>query len=429
MSEEELDLVVVGAGLGGLACAYEVASKGYQVAVVERGGLAGAKNLSGGRLYLSPLKDLCPELLKDAPFERNVVSESIVLMGEDSSLSIRLDAPPLAEQSVTVLRARLDEFLAEKVGEKEGLVMGDQPAEGLIKEGERVAGVMVGGEELRAKMVVAADGVLSFMAEEAGLRKKREAKDYAVGFKEIIKLEKEIINDRFNVTQGQGAARLYLGHVTQGLHGGGFIYTNNDTLSVGIVVGIEAIQKWKSEDKIHQLLDSFKERPDVAPLVAGGTTVEYGAHTIPEGGYDALPAPGIPGMLLVGDAAGFVLNLGSTLRGMDMALASGVLAGRSVNDFLAEDKTQTQCLEHYQSALNDSFVIKEMQAHRRAPEILSMERLYGHYPEQIVRLAKDFFEIDNSGAGMSPRAAFGRFRKDVLQGWRGIRDMWRLRRM
>ncbi|MCP4678200.1 MAG: FAD-dependent oxidoreductase [Deltaproteobacteria bacterium] len=428
-NEDELDVIVVGAGPAGLACAFEVASKGLEVAVLERGDVAGAKNLSGGRLYLGPLRELCGNLLKDAPFERRVVSESIVMCDEDSSLSFRVHTGSGDEraESVTVLRAKLDEFLADKASEAGALVMGQQPGGELVREDGRIAGVMVGEEELRASVVVAADGALSFLAEEVGIRKERVPHSYGVGVKEIIEIKSDIINDRFNVSADQGEARLFIGRITRGLPGGGFIYTNKGSLSIGIVVQMSALQKWKSEEKLWELLERFKERSDVAPLIAGGKTVEYGAHLIPEGGVDDMPPLGIPGLLFCGDAAGLVLNTGATLRGMDLALASGTIAGRSIVAAREADMDPAACLKTYEQALAESFVMKEMQSHRKAPALLALERLYDHYPKETVRVAKKFFEVGKEGESMSIGQAMKKMRRDVL-GWRGLKDLWRLYR-
>lgn len=424
---EELDVVVVGAGCAGLACAYELASNGLTVAVCERGDVAGAKNLTGGRLYLEPLKDLCGDLLEGAPFERTVVSESIVLTHGDASTNIRLDHGSGEDRphSVTVLRAKFDQFLADRAGEKEAFVMGEQRVDELIREDGKVAGVMVGGEEVRAKVVVAADGVLSFLAREAGLRKSREPRHLGVGVKELIKLDASVIEERFNVAPGQGAARMYLGDVTDGLPGGGFLYTNKDSISIGVVVQMDELEQRGEEDTFSDLITRFKERPDVAPLIRGGETVEYGAHLIPEGGFDALPELGIPGLLLVGDAAGLVLNTGNLLRGMDLAMASGVIAARSILEFREGDLGSPECLQHYKKTLTNSFVIEEMRAHRKAPNILSNERIYKVYPPAVVDMLRSLFEVDEKGEGVPVKRAFKEMRRTVGT-WAAMRDIMRI---
>jgi electron transfer flavoprotein-quinone oxidoreductase len=417
-AEEILDLIVIGAGPAGLACAAEAAGAGQQVIVLERGDLAGEKNLSGGRLYLEPIKELCADLLKDAPFERTVVSETVCLCDQRSSLSFRLDQPE--GDSVTVLRARLDQHLADRATARGAMVLPQQRAEELIIEEGRVTGVKVGPEVLKARWVVAADGALSFVAQQAGLRPLRDPHNYAVGFKEIIQLEAKTIEERFNLQKGQGAARLYLGAVTGGLPGGGFIYTNRDSLSVGLVAQIGALREWQSESHLFDLLEEFKQRSDVAPLLAGGKTVEYGAHTIPEGGLRALPPLGMPGLLLAGDAAGLVLNTGPVLRGMDLALASGVLAAESI-------VAGGDCLQSYRQALAKSFIMKQLRAHKKAPKTLAREGLYRRLPGQVVGWAADFFKVSPDGSHPRMKQAFKNLRRSL--GFRGLRDLWRLMRM
>lgn len=426
---DELDVIVVGAGLAGLSCAWQTASAGLMTAVLERGDVPGGKNLTGGRLYLDPVQQLCGDLLEGAPFERRVVSEALVLTDDDASVTVRLDGADerAAAGSVTVLRAKLDQHLAEKLAEKDAFALPEQRAEELLRDDSgAVVGVKVGAEELRAKVVVAADGGLSFLAEQAGLRKTRPAHNYAVGVKEIVKLDTETIDQRFNVSPGDGAARLYLGRVTRGLAGGGFLYTNSDTLSLGLVVHVEALQQWGGDDKLWELLEAFKERPDVAPLIAGGETVEYGAHIIPEGGLGALPFSfGIPGLLLVGDAAGLVLNTGVTVRGMDLALVSGALAGRCIARSFADGFDAASCLSRYEQVLDESFAMDQLRAHRRAPELLGLARLYDRYPRGAVQVAGELFGVGPDGGSLSIGKAMKKLRKDVL-GFRGLLDLWKL---
>lgn len=429
-NSDEFDVIVVGAGLAGLACAYKAAEAGLQVAVLERGEIAGSKNISGGRLYLEPVREICEEFLKDAPFERSVVSDSIVLTDDNSSVSFRVDHGEVSASpnSVTVLMSRLVKHLAEKVSEKEAMVIQQQKVDELICENGKVVGVKIGTEELRARVIVAADGVLSFLAQEAGLRPQRPVHLYGMGIKEIIQLESSVIEDRFNLSSGQGASRIFMGRITRGLPGGGFIYTNSDSISIGIVVHMKALQDWKSETETWELLEAFKTRPDVAPLINGGKSVEYGAHLIPEGGFNNLTKPGIPGLLLVGDAAGFLLNTGNTLRGMDLALASGVLAGKSVVEANKTDLNPEACLSHYEQTLKKSFIFKQMKVYRKAPDLLALGRLYDRYPPRMVQLIREMFLVNSKGQGLSFWSASKKVGFKIL-GWKGFKDILRFIRM
>ena len=426
--EDEFDVIVVGAGLAGLACAYEVAKAGMQVIVLERGDGAGSKNLSGGRLYLGPLLDLSGDLLEGAPFERDVVSESIVLTGTSSSVTLKVDSNGSKESrhSVTVLRAKLDAFLADKLAEKGGFVLPEQKADRLLFEGNSIVGVQVGPEELRAPIIVGADGALSFLAEQAALRKKREPRHYGVGIKEIVRLDPKTIDDRFNVSAETGAARLYMGEVTRGIPGGGFLYTNKDSISIGLVVHMSELRAWNSNEKFWQLLEAFKSREDVAPLLEGGKTVEYGAHLIPEGGWEGLPSRfGASGLLLCGDAAGLVLNTGITVRGMDFALASGAIAGKSI---VESEKEPGRALAAYEKSLRGSFVMEQMRVHKKSAGLLNVPRLYKEYPEQISKIAEAMYRVNDDGRSFSIGDALKKFRKNVL-GVKGLKDLWRLYRM
>jgi electron transfer flavoprotein-quinone oxidoreductase len=217
---------------------------------------------------------------------------------------------------------------------------------------------------------------------------------------------------------------MYIGEVTAGMPGGGFLYTNRDSISLGLVVQMDALQAWGGEQGMADLLEAFKGRPDVAPLIAGGETVEYGAHLIPEGGHDAVIGPGIPGMLVIGDAAGLVLNTGNLLRGMDLAMASGVLAARSIIANRGAPGAPA-CLEHYRAALEASFVVREMRAHRRAPEILSNPRIYGAYPREIVAMMRSLFSVDAGGESVPVKRAFKDLRRSVGT-WTGLRDALRI---
>ena len=427
---DELDVIVVGAGLAGLACAFEVAGEGLQVAVLERGDIAGSKNISGGRLYLEPVQNFCGELLKNAPFERPVVSESIILTDDNASFHFRLDHGNSNKfpNSVTVIMSRFLKFLADKVSRRGAMVLPQQKVDQLIRENEAVVGVKIGDGNLRAKVTVAADGVLSFLAHEAGLREKRSVENYGMGIKEIIQMEGSVIKDRFNLMPGQGASKLYMGRITEGLPGGGFIYTNSNSLSLGIVVHMKSLQEWKSDTDSWELLEAFKSRPDVAPLIAGGRTVEYGAHLIPEGGYNHMIKPGIPGLLVAGDAAGFVLNTGHTVRGMDLALVSGVLAGRSIVKSVKEGMGSVAALKYYDQSLRESFIIKQMMAFKKAPDLLALGRLYEHYPPRMVQLMQEMFRVNQDGQSVSFWRALKKFAFKTL-GWRGFKDIWRFIRM
>ncbi|MBP8695270.1 MAG: FAD-dependent oxidoreductase [Syntrophobacterales bacterium] len=393
---EKFDVIIVGAGLAGLAAAWTLAGEGIEVVVLERGDYPGAKNVSGGRLYLNPVRDLFPGLWDEAPLERAIVREGATLMARNRSFTfhytgseLRTDRP----QSYSVLRSKFDRWFSERVEERGGMILAKTLVTDPVRENGNVCGVVAGGDELRADAVIACDGVLSLLPEKAGLRAPGRPHDYAVGLKEVIRLDPAVINDRFGVGEGEGSAHLYAGDITKGLFGGGFLYTNRDSVSLGLVVSIEDIAKEEAAGDAPALFEAFKARPEIEPLIRGGETMEYGAHVIPEGGYRALSRLFGDGILVAGDSAGLALNLGFTVRGMEYALASGYFAARAVIEAKKAGRYDAATLSAYQKTLEDSFVLKDFQTFKDTPRVLSNPHLFGHYPELIGNLLRDLYTV------------------------------------
>jgi electron transfer flavoprotein-quinone oxidoreductase len=393
---EKFDVIIAGAGLAGLAAAYTLAGEGVEVVVLERGDYPGSKNVSGGRLYINPVRDLFPGLWEEAPFERAIVREGATLMARNRSFTFHYTGSELRTekpQSYSVLRSKFDRWFSERVEERGAMLLSKTLVTDVIRENGKIAGVIAGGDELRADVVLACDGVLSLIPEKAGLRAPGRAHDNAIGVKELIQLDPNLINDRFNVADGEGAAHLFVGDVTKGLFGGGFLYTNRDSVSLGIVVSIDDIAKEEAAGDIPALFESFKARPEIEPLIRGGKTVEYGAHVIPEGGYRSLcPLVG-DGILVAGDSAGFALNLGFTVRGMEYALASGHFAAKAVVKAKAAGRFDAATLSAYQNLLEESFVLHDFKTFQETPRVLSNPHLFGHYPELAGNILRDLYSV------------------------------------
>ena len=251
--------------------------------------------------------------------ERRITRNYINFLNGDSSVAIDYKDARLADpvNAVTVLRAKLDPWLAARCEEAGAMIMPGVRVDRVLTEGTRVVGVQAGDDELRAHVVVAADGVNSFIAKEAGLREKEPLNHLAVGVKSVISLPRETIEARFNLTGDEGAAFAVVGDCTEGVGGGGFLYTNTDSLSVGIVVRLDDLTAKKKV--VTDIFDHFLEHQFIAPYLEGGEILEYGCHLVAEGGLHMIGEIVTDGMVVVGDAAGLTLNTGLTVRGMDLA--------------------------------------------------------------------------------------------------------------
>jgi electron transfer flavoprotein-quinone oxidoreductase len=414
---EQVDVIVVGAGLAGLSCAYTLAKAGVDVLVVERGDYPGSKNVTGGRLYMNPVRQYLPEIWHDAPFERHVTKERLAMLSNDSSVTLELRSEAYGQEpyhSCTLLRPTFDRWLAEKASAAGAAVVSKYKVEGLLRESRKITGIRAEGEDISANVVVAADGALSFIAQEAGLCSRRKPEHFAVGVKETIELPRQVIEDRFNLRGDEGVAQLYFGSLTKGVTGGGFLYTNRGSLSIGIVVGIGSLMASPRQIESFQLLEEFKQRPEISPLIDGAETIEYSAHTIPEGGIESMPTLYADGILVAGDAAGFALNMGIIVRGMDLAIASGAIAGETIKVAEARKDYSAGSLATYERMLNNSFVIKDLRTFRRAWKTLNNPRLFDKYPAMVVSLLTELMHIGPEPKSKLSSTVLKQVRKNFL---------------
>ncbi|MFH1382559.1 MAG: FAD-dependent oxidoreductase [Chloroflexota bacterium] len=422
--------IVVGAGLAGLSAAYSLAKEGIDVLVVERGEYPGAKSMTGGRLYFLPIKNLYPELWVEAPWERHVVEDVWTIIDEGGSLSVTssnqsYNVPPY--HSFTVLASRFNRWFAQKVSEKGARIINKYRVDELILDRGKVKGVIVGGSKIEADVVIAADGIMSQIAEKAGLRSKFKAQNFALGVKEVINLSPGAIEERFGLGPDEGAARLFIGSLTKGMIGAGFLYTNRDSISLGMVLGIKDMADCNRDMKAYELLEEFKLRPEMQRLIQGGESVEYSAHVLAEGGLKTMPRLFGDGVLITGDAAGMTMNLGLTVRGMDYALASGALAAKAVAMAKQQNDFSAATLSRYQDLLKSSFVWKDFVTFREAPETLSNPRLFTEYPHLVCEIMAKLMAI-----GEGPKEKLS---TTLCQQFRGkrtlslLKDLFRLRRI
>ena len=358
---------MVGAGIAGITAAYVLAAAGAYVVLLERGPFPGAKNISGGAVYSLPTQEIIPGFWQSAPVERILVDQQYWLLGETSAVklgftSTELENPPYNKFSI--LRSTFDRWYAFKAVEAGAALWAGCQADSLLMDGKRVAGVRVSGSrsgDVKADIVILAQGVNPLLAEKAGLLKKPKAVNCTLYVKEIIALPEETINERFHLQGDQGAVIGLLGDNTANLLGTGSIYTFKKYIGINTGVGVKILADKKAN--LGELMAQLKRHPVVRPLIKGGTTVEYLAHMIPEGGFEALPAVVFDGMMVVGDAAGLV----NGTHGLNLAMYSGKYAAETAVEALKKGNCSRTALKAYRQKLENSFVLKDLRDNKKIP--------------------------------------------------------------
>ncbi len=365
---EKFDVIIVGAGPAGSTAALVLSRAGLKVAVFERGEQPGVKNMFGGVLYYTEvLNELLPDFWEQAPIERYVTRHDLFFLTDSASFSIsfkddEFSRPPY--NGVTLLRAKFDRWYAGKAEESGAFFIPETAVDDLIWENNKAIGVRTGRSEgeVYADAVIAADGANSLLAKKAGLRKEFAGSSFAVAAKEILALPSETIESRFGLADGEGLAQSFVGAATKGMEGGAFLYTNKASLSLGVVVRMNSLQERKIS--IAEVLDDFKSHPHIKPIISDAVLKEYSGHLIPEEGLNMVPELYGNGLLVAGDAAGFLLSTGLTLQGMNFAIASGYAAAEAIKTARQKGDFTIKGLACYKDLLEKSFVLKDLKTFR-----------------------------------------------------------------
>lgn len=429
----DFDAIVVGAGPAGSCAAIVLARAGKRVALIERGPFAGSKNMYGGVVYPRILDELIPNWWEEAPIQRWVTRRSTMLLTDTQALTIdfrsqKWGAPPY--NGATAYRPDFDAWLADHAIAAGAVLVTSTTVTGLLRGANgAVTGVRTDRPDgdLTAPVVIACDGVNSFLAKEAGLYPDVDADNYTLGVKETISLPKETIDERFAVTDREGVDIEILGG-TNGVNGGGFVYTQLDTVAVGVVLKLSKLAAQKTRPE--QILANLKAHPAIAPLIKGGDIKEYSAHVIPEAGYEMMPKLTADGLMVAGDAAAMCLAAGIWLEGVNFAMASGMYAGEAAVEAIKSGNCSATGLAGYRKRLENTFVLQDHKKLRHAPHLVLSDRVQHMYPQMVANLVERMFTVDNPKPKPGIRRILKQERKragvkllDLARdGWTGFRS-------
>ena len=400
LPERDFEVIVVGSGCAGAVAAYVAASAGKSVLVVERGNFAGAKNMTGGRIYSHSLKKVFPDFESEAPLERKITHERIAMLSSDSEMTIDFTSPVLAEEgrdSYSVLRAPFDQWLAGKAEDAGAEYICGIAVEELLKdEAGAIVGVRAGEDEITANVVILAEGCNTVLSERCLGNPRPKASQMAVGVKQVFELPAQTIEDRFLVPEGEGAAMLFVGDCTHGSVGGGFLYTNKESISLGLVATISIAEDGgRNQVPVYQMLEDFKRHPAVAPIIRGAKLAEHSGHMVPEGGYHMVPRYVFDGCLVAGETAGLCMNMGYQVRGMDFAVASGRFAGEAAVAALDAGDVSAAGLAVYKQKMEGSFVMRDLATFSKWPHVMEeWDAMFNDYPTMAAEIFNAMFSVD-----------------------------------
>lgn len=428
---ENFDVIVIGGGPAGLSAALSAARAGMKTVVIERGDYPGTKNVMGGILYTKATDMVVPEFWQEAPLERPIIEQRIAMLSGNESIMAGYRDPAWSAEPYnahSIFRVKFDRWLAQQAEKAGVMIITETLVEDLLYKGDEVVGVRTGRAEgdLGAKVVIIAEGVNNFIAVKTGLAKPLKPEVVAVTVKEVIALPKEKIEDRFCLEEGQGATIELYGDSTAGMMGVGFIYTNKESISIGVGTILQPLirNNWTPND----LLENLKSKPYVKRLLQGGETKEYLSHLIPEGGYTHVPKLHRQGVMVVGDTAMLMNSLNR--EGSNLAMISGKIAGEVAAQAIKAGDVSDQAMAVYETRLRDSFVLKDLHHYRHMGRFFEENtHLLKVYPKLFSKAAKMYLTADGTPKKQRQKEiikmAFenrskGGLIKDIYGAWRAL---------
>src|SRR5215510_2581083 len=369
----EVDVLIVGGGPAGLAAAYQLRklNKDISVAVLEKGKEIGAHIISGAVMDPRGIEELMPDWKeKGAPIEKAVDEDHVFFLTRKGKFELPIIPPPLRNHGNYIVSLnKFTRWLSEQV-EKSGvdLFAGFAGADLLI-EGDTLVGVRTGdkgidkngkpkgnfepGIDILAKITILAEGSRGSLTKQLirrfNLNKDGNPQVFAVGVKEVWDVPKEKnTGGRVIPTMGWPLRNEEFG--------GGFIYNMSEgRVSIGFVVGLDYLDPRLDP---HERFQEFKTHPYVRSILEGGTLYSYGAKSIPEGGYWAMPQYYFNGGMIIGDAAGFLNAM--RLKGIHLAFKTGMLAAEAANEALEANDLSASKLKRFHELVENSWVKEEL---------------------------------------------------------------------
>ncbi len=391
------DVIIIGAGPAGSTTAKCLAENQVKTLLLERGPFPGSKNMFGGAVYSDPLSQVIPAFWKDAPIERIVTKEELWFLDQDSAVRIGFSGLKYNKEpynKLTVLRPKFDAWLA-------GLATG---AGAILKNSVFVKDILYNksitgkktfhgvalddGTEIFADTIILAEGAAPLLTQKTGLTQKMKTKDFFLYVKEVLSLPSNIIEERFNLEENEGAIYLLIGFPGFGRVSKIGIFTNSNSISLILGGYINHMMTARVNPAI--ILEKVKSHPLIKKLISGAVREEYMAKIIPKGGVKASPKVYADGLLLAGDTATMV----SGRRGIDLAMLSGMYAADTIIQARAKGDFSEITLSNYQHKLNNTFFIKNM---KRSPKTATY---FEENPDAdfllsrtVNRLAYEYFHI------------------------------------
>jgi electron transfer flavoprotein-quinone oxidoreductase len=414
------DCIVAGAGPAGAAAALQLARDGLDVVLLERGSRPGEKNVMSGVLLTQKLHALIPDFAERAPLQRRITGGyEAYILGDDEVLALpglrsyRADRYP--HPPFTVFRSQFDAWFAQEAESAGAELFTDTLVEDLLWEGGQVVGVSTRRGDLRAKVVIGADGVNSTVAEKSGLGVPSSPDTLSLIARQVLDLPAERIEERFALLPGEGLISLYYGVVTGPTGNKGLyyseLYTNLDSLSLTVEVRLNVLQACGVP--VYDVMVMREAHPYIARLIEGAKVREYQAHLIPWGGVGDLECLYGDGVLLAGDAGRF-----STKDGVGSwpAMASGAAAASAVKHACERGDLSRATLAVYLECLDQEGLVDTQ---REARQDWDSDPWYStilqRYPERVFELAGRFFDEWVLGPADHTTSVYGQLYDDLIR--------------